>query len=277
MTVNFILSFTQIASIQSYKAAIIRLNEIWSAPNETEHFLQGKVYRLDSTDQTYAIKFNDISFGYDDNGLIFNNLNLKFEKNKKYLIVGSNGSGKSTLIKIISGLCMPDKGTIDFSLGNLQGLSELRNRISVVEQDSYLLEDSVINNIFVNGHSKSEDYIDEWYEKSYIREIIDKLPEGKNTLVSEGGKNLSGGQKRCISIARGLVKDSDILILDEPTANIDSATAEVISKEILRMNKLKNKTMIIISHDENLLSIGNDLIKIDMDLLVNREERQYAG
>ncbi|SES67355.1 ABC transporter [Anaerobranca gottschalkii DSM 13577] len=172
---------------------------------------------------------------------------------------------------------MPDKGTIDFSLGNLQGLSELRNRISVVEQDSYLLEDSVINNIFVNGHSKSEDYIDEWYEKSYIREIIDKLPEGKNTLVSEGGKNLSGGQKRCISIARGLVKDSDILILDEPTANIDSATAEVISKEILRMNKLKNKTMIIISHDENLLSIGNDLIKIDMDLLVNREERQYAG
>lgn len=267
----------QIASIQSYKAAIIRLNEIWSAPNETEHFLQGKVYRLDSTDQTYAIKFNDISFGYDDNGLIFNNLNLKFEKNKKYLIVGSNGSGKSTLIKIISGLCMPDKGTIDFSLGNLQGLSELRNRISVVEQDSYLLEDSVINNIFINGHSKSADYIDEWYEKSYIREIIDKLPEGKNTLVSEGGKNLSGGQKRCISIARGLVKDSDILILDEPTANIDSATAEVISKEILRMNKLKNKTMIIISHDENLLSIGNDLIKIDMDLLVNREERQYAG
>lgn len=256
-----------VANMQTSKAALTRLTELWNSPKDHVEFEKSDIFKFSKQGHS-AVKINNISFGYLDNDKIFDDLNLDFKRGKKYIIVGRNGSGKSTLINILAGLYTPHKGKITYAFGEKQlGIDKFRNKISVVEQDSYLFEDSVINNIFVNDETTNSEYIKQWYDNSFVREIIDKLPKGKDTLVNEGGSNLSGGQKRCINIARGLVKESDIVILDEPTANIDSNTAKIVSKEIVRMCDESKKTVIIITHDESLLDIGQDVERIQLDKL----------
>lgn len=257
-----------VAGMQSTKAALTRLISIWNAPNEYSEFQDSKTYNF-SSEMDSKIEMKNIEFAYDEENKILDNFSLSFEKNKKYIIKGGNGSGKSTLINLISGLYRPQSGIVSFDFENKKlDLNRIRERVAVVEQDSYLFKESVIGNIFIGYKNISENDKEKWYEESYVRDIIDKLPQGKNTMISEGGINLSGGQKRCINIARGLCRDSEIIILDEPTANIDSYTAGIISKEIVRASKKYNKTIIIITHDEELLSIGEDVNKIKLEELV---------
>ena len=255
------------ATLQSISASLSRVSAIWDSPSEEAAFEASKAYEFGS-DNGCAVSFSDVDFSYNDQKQIFEKFSYSFTKNKTYFIVGKNGSGKSTLSNLLSGLYVPDSGKISyrFSLQN-EKLSELRDKISVVEQNTYLLDDTVENNIFPDPSKADSKVKNQWFSESHFSSIIEKLPNGKDTVLTGGGENLSGGQKRIISIARALVRDNELLIMDEPTANVDPVTAELISREIARVCENSNKTVLIITHDEQLFNIWESAEVLNFDEL----------
>ena len=254
------------AGLQASKAAMLRLNDIWISPDENEAFKNSDVYNFGKNVVT-EIDIENMSFGYSEKNMVFKDFNLSFESNKKYVIVGENGCGKYTLMNILTALYLPKQGKINYAFELCKkDINEFRNKISLVEQNSYLFEDTVSNNIFID--ETDSDKINRWYDESFLAQIIKKLPQGKDTLIKDGGNNLSGGQKRCVNVARGLVRDANLVFLDEPTANIDKTTAQLISEEIVRVAEKYKKTIIIITHDENLLQIGENVEKIELKKLI---------
>jgi len=192
------------------------------------------------------IKFENVKFNYPDGKELFNDLNLIIPENTKVAIYGKSGSGKTTLIKLLMGFYgiksgIISIGGIDISMVNTQ---ELRKHISVVNQNVKLFNKSVMDNILY-GTGKTEEDVHKLINKLEIT-IFDDL----SSNAGIGGTNLSGGQKACVLILRCMLKDSNIILLDEPTAALDQVTKKLILNTI---NKLAGKTIIIITHDEDVL------------------------
>ncbi len=192
------------------------------------------------------IEVNALGFSYDDK-TIFDDLNLEFRKHHSHLIVGGNGAGKSTLLMLLMGqFCDAFTGDILYdgvSIKNLE-LSTIPEIVAYVSQKVTLLNDTLLNNITLY-HDYSEEKIQGIIEKCGLKELVEKLPDGLNTLIKDGGQNFSGGEKQKISLARGLIKDCPILILDEISANLDKESTEKLENIVLED---KNKTVISVSH-----------------------------
>ena len=194
---------------------------------------------------------------------ILEDVNLSIKKNSIIGILGKTGSGKTTLIDIISGLLMPTKGEIyidDKLLKN--SLQSWHKKISYIDQSVTLIDASLIENIAL-GHKYNEidkEIINEVLEKSQSKEFVNNLPQKYNTLVGERGIRLSGGQIQRIGIARALFKNSELLILDEPTSSLDNTTENLVIDGI---NKLKReKTIILISHNKSTLKNCDRIFEI---------------
>lgn len=257
------------AKLQGLRASLSRVSEIWASPKEKEAFLASPAYEWIQAEDN-AICLSHISFSYNEKKQILKDFAYSFKKHKKYIILGKNGSGKSTLIGLITGLYTPDAGKISYALKREDaGLSKLREQIGVVEQNTYLLDETVENNIFID--ETPAEYKNQWFQDTYFKGILNQLPQGKETFITHGGANLSGGQKRAISIARAMVKDAEIMILDEPTANVDLETAQLINQEIVRLWDKSQKTIIIITHDAHLIDIGEDVEILNFEDILNPE------
>lgn len=272
---TMITSLSQtVAGLQSLSASFSRVFEIWDSPREDAQFKDLEKHRFVSPSAAGSgslVSMKNIDFSYSEERPILKDFNYNFERGKKYIVLGRNGTGKSTLISLISALYSPSAGSISYAFKQNSspsvgagfascGLTEFRKKISVAEQNTYLIDGTVEENIFTSG--KSKENISKWLSETYFKSIIDEFVNGIDTKISASGEGLSGGQKRCISIARAMVRNTDLLILDEPTANVDSKTADLINKEIMRMSGKQNKTIIMITHDENLVDIGEDIEKI---------------
>lgn len=255
--------------LQTLGASLARVSKIWDFPKEEEVFRKVEAYKFDDLIQS-AVQLKGIYFGYNTKKQLLNNFSYSFNK-KKYIVLGKNGIGKSTIINLMTGLYIPDQGCITYPFVMEKRLDNLRNKIVVAEQNSYLFNDSIENNIFVD--EVDEEYKNKWLLETHFKTVIEKMPEGKNTVIAEGGKNLSGGQKRMIGVARAMVKapDSEIIILDEPTANVDFETAEMINREIVRVCEQFQKTIIIITHDEHLINIGPDVEMVNFEDIILKQ------
>ena len=163
-------------------------------------------------------------------------------------LLGDNGAGKSTLIKLLLRLYEINNGSINFDSTNLKDLelSSLREKIGLVSQDVFLFEGTVLENIAYGDLNASESEVWNAAQKSEADEFINKLPQKENTIVGERGQKLSGGQRQRISIARAILKNPEILILDEATSSVDNETEAAIQRSLDILKQ--DRTVIVIAH-----------------------------
>lgn len=214
------------------------------------------------------IKFNkyinlkNISFGYSENKIVLENINLEIKKSEKIAFIGSSGSGKSTLVDIIIGLYKPSRGEIfiDDSLIDESNIKDWRKKIGYIPQSVYLFDGTVADNISF-GKEFDEEKIRNVLRKAKILDFLEVHQDGINTFVGEGGIKLSGGQKQRIAIARALYQDPEILVLDEATSALDEGIEKEIMDEIYDISE--NKTLIIIAHRLSTINKCEKVYKIE--------------
>jgi len=194
------------------------------------------------------IEISNLNFEYVENFPVLNNISIDIKKGETSAIVGSTGSGKSTLIKLILRLYDSTSGEIKFDETNIKDLEieSLRNKIGLVSQDIFLFEGTVFENIAYGNLDATNEEVWEAARLSESDKFINLLPNKENTIVGERGQKLSGGQRQRISIARAILKNPEILILDEATSAVDNETEAAIQRSINTLKK--GRTVIAIAH-----------------------------
>ena len=207
-----------------------------------------------------GIKFEKISFSY-DNTLVLENFSLEIKKGQTVALVGPSGSGKSTLANLLNRFYDIDKGslTLDGIPINKIKKKSLYKLTGMVTQDSILFNESVRNNIALGNRNATLTQIKEAAKVANASEFIEKLEQGYDSIIGEGGNKLSGGQKQRLSIARAILQDPEILILDEATSALDTNSEKMVQAAL--ENLMKNRTSLVIAH--RLSTIQNaDLIVV---------------
>jgi ATP-binding cassette subfamily B protein/subfamily B ATP-binding cassette protein MsbA len=209
------------------------------------------------------IKFENVSFGYDNARPVLSNINLEIEVGKMVAVVGLTGAGKSTLVSLIPRFYDPTSGkvTIDGTDIRKMQLKSLRESISIVSQEPILFSSSAEENIRYGKLNASPEEIIAAAQAAQAHDFIENLPEGYATLLGESGSQLSGGERQRISIARALLKDAPILILDEPTSSLDSRSESLIFTALQRL--IKNRTTIVIAHRLSTIRNADKIIVLD--------------
>jgi ABC-type multidrug transport system fused ATPase/permease subunit len=193
------------------------------------------------------MKFSNVEFSYEDSEqIILSDINFKVKKNGKYLVVGPSGGGKSTLLKLFRKYFNPSMGTITIDGHNLRDIKrdQYYKLIGNIEQQVFIFEDTILNNITLYKEY-SEDEINAAIHSSGMTEFINQLPSGLDTIIYDNGKNISGGERSRLVIARALLSKASILLMDEAFASLDMERAREIEKTIL---SLKDMTVINVSH-----------------------------
>ena len=228
-----------------YQRAMASFNRIFSLKKESSEIGNGdkEFNKLEN-----KIELNNVSFSYVDNFNVLNNVDLTINAGQTTAIVGSTGSGKSTLIKLLLRLYEINNGSISYDSNDLKDieLSSLREKIGLVSQDVFLFEGTVIENIAYGDLNASESEVWNAAQKSESDEFINNLPQKEKTIVGERGQKLSGGQRQRISIARAILKNPEILILDEATSSVDNETEAAIQRSLDILKK--DRTVIVIAH-----------------------------
>ncbi len=214
------------------------------------------------------IEFQNVNFEYIKNFDIFKNLNLEIKSGEKVGLVGRSGSGKSTITKMLLRFADVKEGKILIDGQDISKLKQedLRNKISYVPQDPILFHRSIKENILYSKPEASEDEIIKSAQKARAHEFIMGLPEKYDTLVGERGVKLSGGERQRIAIARAMLKDAPILILDEATSSLDSISEESIQEAFSEL--MKGKTTIVIAHRLSTIQKMDRIILLDKGSIV---------
>ena len=228
-----------------YQRAMASFRRIYSLKTEIPEIQDGDINFEKLENQ---ISLQDVNFSYVENFNVLNQVSLTIKSGKTTAIVGSTGSGKSTLIKLLLRLYEINSGKILYDDTELKvfKLSTLRDKIGLVSQDVFLFEGTVFENIAYGNLSATEEEIWDAAKQSEAIDFIKDLPNEENTIVGERGQKLSGGQRQRISIARAILKNPEILILDEATSSVDNETEAAIQRslEVLK----KDRTVIVIAH-----------------------------
>lgn len=217
----------------------------------------------------FNISFNNVCFSYkDDNNLVIKNVSFQAKQNEVTAIVGRSGSGKSTLTKLASRFWDLNDGIIkigDIDIKTIEPETLLKN-ISIVFQDVILFNDTIFNNIKIGKRNASEEEIYKVAKLSQCDKFISNLKDGYNTILGENGETLSGGERQRISIARAILKDAPIILLDEVTSSLDSENENLVQSAI--SNLIKNKTVIVIAHRLKTIRDADKIIVLDEGKIV---------
>ena len=231
-------------SLQSGLSAAKRVLPVIDQKNKINENLNFPEIKIKNAE----INFKDVSFNYLENDNVLNSINLKIKGGEVAALVGHSGAGKSTIINLIPRFYDTKNGDILIDNQSIYkvSLSSLRSKISFVSQDIYLFDDTIKSNLYYAKSDASESELIESCKFANADEFIDKLPLKYDTIIGENGLRLSGGQKQRLSIARAILKNSPIILLDEATSSLDADTEFKIQNAI--MNLVKNRTTIIIAH-----------------------------
>ena len=214
------------------------------------------------------ISYNNISFNYKNREEVLRDININIKEKDKIAIIGDSGTGKSTFVKLLMRFWDPKKGEISLGGNNLKFLptKTLRNTEALMSQETYIFNDTIEENIKIANLNATKEEIIEAAKKASIHEFIESLPKGYKTKTGELGSNLSSGEKQRIGLARAFLRNSDILILDEPTSNLDTLNEGEILRAIDK--NAKDKTIILITHRKSTLAICNKTFKLEDKKLV---------
>ncbi len=222
-----------------------------------------------------SVVFEDVNFAYPDRSEIINGLNIEIKPGTTQAIVGPTGSGKTTLIRLLLRFHDPTSGKILLDGKDLKSLKmkDLRSAISLVTQTITLFPGTVMQNIAYGKAGATEEEIIEAAKVAEAHSFIMSLPDGYNTQIGEGGHKLSGGQRQRLSIARAVLKDAPILVLDEATSSVDNETEEALQKSLEIISK--DRTTIVIAHRLSTIRYSDSIIVLDDGKVVesgNHEE-----
>ncbi len=212
--------------------------------------------------KTHDISIKNVSFSYDSKEIL-HNISLKIPTNTMTAFVGPSGAGKTTLAMLISRFWDVDEGSISIGGKDIKKytLESLMSQISVVFQNVYLFADTVENNIKFGMPNATRQEVIKAAKMACCHEFIESLPDGYDTVIGEGGATLSGGEKQRISIARAIIKDAPIIILDEATANIDPENEDKLKEAFEALTR--NKTVIMIAHRLNTIKNANQIVVVE--------------
>jgi ATP-binding cassette subfamily B protein len=216
------------------------------------------------------IEFKNTSFGYESNNLIFKNLNLTIKAGEKVGLVGHSGAGKSTLINLLLKYFALTNGAICIDHQDIKNVMQdsVRENIAVIPQDIMLFHRTIMENIRFGNQDATDAQVIEACKQAHIHQFITSLPDGYNAFVGERGVKLSGGQRQRIAIARAILKDAPILILDEATSSLDSQTEQLIQESLNIFIDDKAKTVIAIAHRLSTLKHMDRIIVLDRGAIV---------
>ena len=244
----------------------IKFNEV-VFDNVYERFKdnQPSIIKKVNPDKFDSIEFKNISFKYQESkNNILEKFNFKISKGQKILILGESGSGKSTFVDLFIGLQKIKSGEIYYNGNLIKNYSslQLNNIISYLPQEPYLFNSTLLSNITLIEDLKKIDEVklEESINISCIKNYINKLANGKHTLIGEDGSKLSGGQKKRIGIARSIYNIKDIIVLDEPTSYLDENTENQVIKNIISK---KDLTIIMVSHKEKFSELFDKTINFN--------------
>lgn len=267
-----LFSFVMFGSVENINDAAHLLGVIDSAMDKLEALENAEYIDQDGTDikpTSYDIEFKDVSFGYDDR-MVLHDLNFTIPQNATTAIVGPSGGGKTTLCNLIARFYDVNSGTITLGGTDIRAFtcdSLLRN-ISMVFQNVYLFRDTIKNNIKFGSPDAADEQIIAAAKAARCHDFIMALPDGYDTVIGEGGSSLSGGEKQRISIARAMLKDAPIVILDEATASIDPENEHLIQEAISALTH--GKTIVTIAHRLATIENADQILVIDGGTVAQR-------
>ena len=240
-----------------------------TSKDKSEKHIESKNINLDGN-----IEFNNINFSFEENNIL-KNINLTIESGEKTAFVGLSGSGKSTLINLLLRFYDDYSGDIKIDNHNIKSLSlfDLRENISLITQETLLFNESILDNIRYGNMSCDDKEIEEIATLSGVNKFADKLPEKLHTVVGESGIKLSGGQRQRIAIARALIKNAPILVMDEATSSLDNMTEREIQKALDEL--MKDKTTIIIAHRLSTIKDADIIFTIDNGKIENKGNHEH--
>ena len=222
------------------------------------------------------IIFKKVSFNYSNTKeKAINNVSLEIKGNTMAAFVGHSGAGKSTIINLLPRFYDPQIGSIEIDGQDIKkvSLKSLRKNLSLVSQDVILFDDTIKNNIAYARENASEEDIKNACKFAAAEEFINKLPQGYETLIGENGIRLSGGQKQRISIARAILKESPIILLDEATSSLDAESEEIVQNAIL--NLTKNKTTLVIAHRLSTIHNASKIFVVKQGKIINSGNHNF--
>ena len=274
--IGYILIFSQIIPpvkslttsyyyIQKGSAAAERVYEILETENKIKNIDNPKeISKLEK-----SISFNIKSFKY-ENLNVLSNLNFNIKKGEKVALVGQSGGGKSTIADLLARFYDVEDGEINIDNINIKDLHiyNLRKLISIVSQESILFNDSIYNNIKLGNLSASKEEIIQAAKAANAEEFILKCENGYDTNIGNAGEKLSGGQKQRISIARAILKNPDILILDEATSSLDSESEKLIEDAL--SNLMKSRTSLVIAHRLSTIENADKILVINNGEIIEK-------
>lgn len=208
------------------------------------------------------IKCENITFAYPNSDkVILSDFSHTFKENAIHGILGKSGCGKSTLLKLLMRFFTIDKGSIEYGNKNVNDIktSSLRSNIAYVTQETFLFQDTIENNIKVAKENATREEVEQACKKASIHDFIESLPNGYDTMLAELGDSISGGERQRIGLARAFLHNGNIILLDEPTSNIDSLNESVILNSI--KNESEGKTIILVSHRQSTMGIAEEVLE----------------
>lgn len=208
-----------------------------------------------------AAELEDVDFSYDERKIL-SHLSLAFKRGKMTGILGKSGCGKSTILKLLMRFYNPQAGVVNIEERDVRSVNaeDLRHSISYVTQETQLFNDTIAANIAVGKQNATKQEVENAAKAASIHNFITTLPEGYDTNVGELGDTLSGGEKQRIGVARAFLHDADIMLLDEPTSNLDALNEGIILESLNK--SASNKTVVFVSHRPSTLSSADDLIQL---------------
>ncbi len=217
----------------------------------------------------YDIEFKDVTFAYEKKDVI-KNMSFQIKENTLTALVGPSGSGKSTITNLISRFWDVDKGEVLIGGKNIKAISleQLLSNISMVFQNVYLFKDTIFNNIAFGMNDATKEQVIQAAKRARCHDFIMQLPKGYDTMIGEGGATLSGGEKQRVSIARAILKDAPIILLDEATSSVDPENEVFIQEAINEL--IRDKTLIVIAHRLSSIKEADSIFVIEDGQIVEK-------
>ena len=268
LTKQFTRPINQIAQLYTgLLNALAGAERVFSILDEEVEDFAGKV-KVDFDNVEGHISFEHIQFGYTPEKLVLKEFSVDIRSGQKIALVGATGSGKTTVVNLLLRFYDVNSGKIKIDGVDIVDISkeDLRNLISIVLQDPVLFKDTIENNVRYGKVDATDDEVEAALEFANCNTFINKLPMGKNTLLTEGATNISLGQRQLITIARAVLANPKILILDEATSSVDTRTEKNIQDAMVRL--MKDRTSIIIAHRLSTIKDADLIVVLDKGMVI---------
>lgn len=259
--------YGQITRLTVTAASLDRIEEVFEA--EELHDFADIALSKDAGGNDSLVEYSDVSFGYTGKNVL-NHISFTMKKGEMTALVGPSGGGKSTIASLLARFWDIKEGTIKVDGKDIKNVSlgSLMDKISMVFQRVYLFKDTIYNNIVIGRPDATREEVIEAAKKARCYDLIMSFPEGFDTVIGEGGASLSGGEKQRLSIARCILKDSPIVILDEATASVDADNERAIQEAISEL--CKNKTLLVIAHRLKTIKDADQILVISDGKIIER-------